>query len=184
MRADVHLWWIGADAPDDRLMDALRTGVERVFGIRARRYDHHDRPTHAFDARRGQHSSTTILKWLAERAHPVGRLVAVTDVDLFIPVLTYVYGEAQLGGRAAVVSTARLSLDLEAAANPTVRVDRAVKETIHELGHTYGLLHCDRPACVMSRSVRLLDVDGKDPALCPPCDALYRERRQKEGHDE
>ncbi len=184
MAADVHLWWIGADAADDTLMEEVRKAVERAFGLRARRYTHTDRPTHAFDPRRGQHSSTQILKWLVERPQPAGRIVAMTDVDLFIPVLTYVYGEAQLGGRAAVVSTARLSFDFAAMANPSLRLARAVKETIHELGHTFGLLHCDTASCVMSRSVRLVDVDSKQPGLCEPCTALYGELRLKEGHDE
>jgi len=184
MAADVHLWWIGADAPDNVLMEEMRRAVERVYRLRARRFAHPDRPTHAFDPKRGQHSSTEILRWLVGRGHPAGRVVAVTDVDLFIPVLTYVYGEAQLGGRAAVVSTARLSLDLEAATKPSVRIARAVKETVHELGHTFGLLHCDTVSCVMSRSVSVIDVDSKDAAICTRCSVLYEEFRRKEGHDE
>jgi archaemetzincin len=182
MAVDVHLWWIGADAADDAMLEDVRVHVERAFRVRSKRYHHADRPTHAFDPRRGQHSSTQILRWLVEREHPGGRIVAVTDVDLFIPVLTYVYGEAQLGGRGAVVSTARLGLDLEALANPRVRIERAIKETVHELGHTFGLLHCDRRSCVMSRSVTLIDVDSKRPELCAGCGELYSELRQKEGH--
>jgi archaemetzincin len=184
MTADVHLWWIGADAADDAMLEEVRRHVESVFHLRVRKYSHPDRPVHAFDARRGQHSSTQILRWLVEREHPAGRIVAVTDVDLFIPVLTYVYGEAQLGGRAAVVSTARLTSDLQAVANRSVRLSRAVKETVHELGHTFGLLHCDEAACVMSRSVSLMDVDRKEPALCRDCRALYVELRRKEGRNE
>ena len=184
MAVDVHLWWIGADAADDALLEDVRRSVERAFRLRARRYAHIDRPTHAFDPRRGQHSSTQILKWLVERGQSAGRVVAITDVDLFIPVLTYVYGEALLGGRAAVVSTARLNTDVRAVASPDVRLARAVKETVHELGHTFGLLHCDTASCVMSRSVSLIDVDGKDPVLCARCAELYDELRRKEGSDE
>lgn len=184
MAADVSLWWIGADAADDRMLDAVRREVERVFRVRVRRYQHADRPTQAFDPRRGQHSSTQILRWLVARETPAGRVVAVTDADLFIPVLTFVYGEAQLGGRSAVVSTARLGADIEAQANPRVVIDRTIKETIHELGHGFGLLHCDTPGCVMTRSVTLLDVDSKRAALCEGCEALYAEFRRKEGHHE
>lgn len=184
MTADVHLWWIGADAADDALLEGVRRQVETVFHVRARRYSSPDRPVHAFDARRGQHSSTQILRWLVERDHPAGRIVAITDADLFIPVLTYVYGEAQLGGRAAVVSTARLSSDFDAATNVPVRLARAAKETVHELGHTFGLLHCDAAECVMSRSVNLMDVDRKGTVLCGDCRALYAELRRKEGRHE
>ena len=97
MAADVHIWWIGADAADDRLMETVRAARPRPFGIHARPYRHADRPHHAFDPRRGQHSSTAILKWLVGRDHPGRRMLAITDADLFIPVLTFVYGEAQLG---------------------------------------------------------------------------------------
>ena len=181
MAAEVFLWWIGADAPDDDLLDEVRRHVERVYRVKSRRYHNGDRPTHAFDPRRGQHSSTQILRWLVERPHPGGRVVAITDVDLFIPVLTFVYGEAQLGGRSAVVSTARLGLGLEAQADPRLPADRTIKEVVHELGHTFGLVHCDTRACVMSRSVNLLDVDSKRAELCQGCDALYEELRRKEG---
>jgi len=68
MVPDVHIWWIGADAPDDRLLDAVRRAVESVFRVRVRVDRHAERPTHAFDARRGQHSSSQILKWLVGRA--------------------------------------------------------------------------------------------------------------------
>jgi archaemetzincin len=184
MAGDVHIWWIGADAPDDRLMRAIQEWTTRVFGVQARPYRHPDRPTDAFDPRRGQHSSTTILKWLVGREQPGHRTLAVTDADLFIPVLTFVYGEAQLGGRAAVVSTARLTVEREDRHEPAVVVDRVVKECIHELGHTFGLLHCDTPGCVMARSVNLLEVDAKRVTLCEPCDTRYRELRQKDGHHE
>ena len=184
MVADVALWWIGSGAADAALLHEVRLAVERVFRLEARLYDDPDRPTHAYDVARGQHSSTLILRWLVARDHPKGRVVMMTDADLFIPVLTFVYGEAQLGGRGAVVSTARLGLDLEAQANPRIVVDRTITETIHELGHSFGLLHCDTPGCVMTRSVALTDVDNKRAALCEGCDGLYAELRRKEGHHE
>ena len=184
MAVDVHIWWIGADAADDRLMDAIRERAATAFGIQARFYRHPDRPAHAFDPRRGQHSSTTILKWLVGREQPGHRTLAITDADLFIPVLTFVYGEAQLGGRAAVVSTARLAVEQGDRHDPALVTDRIVKECIHELGHTFGLLHCDTPGCVMARSVNLIEVDAKRVTLCEPCDARYQELRHKDGHHE
>jgi len=184
MTADVHIWWIGADADDDRLMHPIRDWITRVFGVRARLYRHPDRPTGAFDARRGQHSSTAILKWIVGREQPGHRTLAITDADLFIPVLTFVYGEAQLGGRAAVVSTARLAVEQGHRHDPSIVTDRVAKECIHELGHTFGLLHCDTPGCVMMRSVNLAEVDAKRLTLCEPCDARYRELRKKDGHHE
>ena len=184
MAADVSLWWIGSNAADHALMAEVRRAVERVFRLQARLYQHSDRPTHAFDTRRGQHSSTQILRWLVARDNPQGRVVVITDADLFIPVLTFVFGEAQLGGRGAVVSTARLGLDLDAQALPRIVVDRTITETIHELGHSFGLLHCDVAGCVMTRSVSLADVDNKRATMCDGCESRYAELRRKEGHHE
>jgi archaemetzincin len=184
MAADVLIWWIGADAADDRLMETIRERTTEAFGVHARLYRHGDRPQQAFDPRRGQHSSTAILKWLVGREQPGQRTLGITDADLFIPVLTFVYGEAQLGGRAAVVSTARLGVEPGARHDPALAAERVVKECVHELGHTFGLLHCDTPGCVMTRSVNLIEVDAKGMTLCGPCETRYRELREKDGHHE
>ena len=161
--------WIGQAAADEallahvdrRLEQALECPVQRMPGRRA--------PEDTFDQRRGQHSSAAMLRWLAGLvAEP--RLVAFTDVDLFIPVLTFVFGEAQLGGPAAVVSTARLGTGPALAA-------RLGKEAVHEAGHTWGLLHCDAPRCAMRRSAGLPDVDAKSDELCRDCRSRLHDAR-------
>ena len=162
----ILVWWIGGRPPGERALDHVRRHVERAFDARVGLWGAADRPDDAYDSRRKQWSSTRILAWLA-RSGPEGRLLGVTDVDLFIPVLTFVFGEAQLGGRAAVVSTARLQ-------EPGLRDERIVlerlaKESVHELGHVFGLLHCETPRCVMGRSASLRDVDGKRGELCRSC---------------
>ena len=183
MHPDVFLWWIGVATADEDLMADVRLQAEHVFGVQARLWHGHERPTDSFDPRRQQHSSTKILKWLLETRPRHGRkIVGITDVDLFIPILTFVYGEAQLGGEAAVVSMARLVPDNAFRPEPLLLKARVLKESIHELGHTFGLLHCPRPECVMARSVNLVQVDAKDAALCRDCQIRYVELRQQ-GHE-
>ena len=175
---DIYLWWIGADAQDTRLVASVRSVVERTFGVRVYAWSGHDRPVEAFDARRQQHSSTRILQWLLEK-RPAGahKVLALTDVDLFIPILTFVFGEAQLDGVAAVVSTARLRTN-PGTSTTRLLASRLAKECVHELGHTFGLIHCDHPGCVMSRSVNVLDVDAKTASLCDSCWARYHDLRR------
>jgi archaemetzincin len=173
--SEVALWWIGEGNPDPELLAGARAHVEKVFRLPVRLDAPAGRPDGAFDEKRGQHSSRRILQWLAaNRPRGAARLAGLTDVDLFIPVLTFVFGEAQLKGPVAVVSTARLagaSLPGEAARLPL----RLRTEVVHELGHTFGLLHCTSPRCAMARSASLRDVDAKRPDLCETCRALFLE---------
>lgn len=180
MREELTVLWIGAQDEDERLMAELAGHLGRVFGCAAQSRRSADRPADTLDARRGQHSSSAILHWLAQ-AFPRQRTLAVTDVDLFLPVLTFVFGEAQLKGHAAVVSTARLVPREEhrdphprAADRAAVLRARLLTEAVHELGHTWGLVHCPDRGCAMARSGTLYDVDVKTPELCPDCASLLR----------
>jgi archaemetzincin len=95
-------------------------------------------------------------------------VLGITDQDLFIPILTYVFGEAQLGGAAALVSTARLVDGVERAGRRLL-VERLSKESLHEVGHAFGLVHCGHERCVMSRSPAVREVDQKAAELCEEC---------------
>jgi len=176
----VAVWWIGAEAPDPGLLEEVRFHVEQTLEVEADLLASAARPQATLDARRGQHASGRILEFLAEHAPAGGKTLGLTDVDLFIPILTFVFGEAQLGGKAAVVSTARLGGDAGVADAEVFRA-RLVKEAIHELGHTFGLRHCGEPRCAMARSASLHHVDEKDGRLCGDCRSLLRDLRRHKG---
>ncbi len=172
MRRDaVVLWWVGAEKGDATLLDKVARAVSRELSLLVLTHQDGSRPDHTLDPVRGQHSSTAILRWLVQRVPPRAlKVVAITDVDLFIPVLTFVYGEAQLNGISAVVSTARLNVGEVAQHLP-----RLVKTCVHELGHTFGLVHCDEAACVMRRSTNVAGLDAKSSSLCEDCRIRYRD---------
>ncbi|MBI2217288.1 MAG: peptidase M54 [Candidatus Rokubacteria bacterium] len=162
-------------------MEEARVQVERVFGVSATLARRAERPSGTLDPRRGQHLSAGILRWLVAMRPPgATKLLGVTDVDLFIPILTFVFGEAKLDGVVAVVSTARLSGDA-GGGSPRVSQARLVKECIHELGHTFGLIHCADPRCAMARSVNLAHVDAKRATLCADCRIRLSELRHGGG---
>jgi archaemetzincin len=167
----ILLTWIGEGPMDAEALDRVRRQLEGAFALPTRLAAVHDPPADTLDAKRGQHSSTRILRWiLTGMPCSAEKVLGITDVDLFIPVLTFVFGEAQVGGPAAVVSTARLRLTYDNRPAPHDLVEgRLVKECLHELGHTFGLVHCPEVACVMSRSNSVLDVDQKRAALCGDC---------------
>ena len=138
-------------------------------------------PHHAFNEGRGQYNSSAILNELA-RLHDRGffsdylRVVGVTDVDAYVLGLNFVFGEALLGGPVAVVYLARLKPEFYGRSpNRGLFVERACKEVVHELGHTFGLRHCANPKCVMHFSNTIFDTDFKDVLYCLRCQlALIR----------
>ncbi len=166
----VFVWWIGEEEVDPDLMENVRRHLSRAFGAPAALWTGDARPRHAFDPRRRQHASGVILRWLLEHGPAEGKVLGITDRDLFIPILTYVFGEAQLGGRAALVSTARLYEDVELH-GPQLLVERLAKEAVHEVGHAFGLVHCASEGCVMGRSPAVREVDEKTSELCEECRA-------------
>jgi archaemetzincin len=150
-------------------------------------------PTYAYEPRRKQYYSSKILENLmnilgtSAQAHKCisnppqakseqDKIIGVTDVDLATPVLTFVFGEAQLNGNAAVISLTRLKQEFyQLLPNQKLLLNRAIKEAIHELGHTLGLLHCDDVECVMHFSSNITGIDQKYLNFCTDC--LVRLRR-------
>lgn len=120
---------------------------------------------------RRQYHSTAILRAMIPLApDPDVRLLGVTDLDLFVPVLTFVFGEAQLGGNCALVSMHRLREEFYGLPpNPALAAGRLVKEALHELGHTFGLRHCPDWQCAMASSHIVERLDLKDTAYCDAC---------------
>lgn len=134
-------------------------------------------PGFAHDPGRGQYISTLILERLsAEISEAESRILGVAGVDLCIPILTFVFGEAHLGCCAAVMSTSRLRQEFYGLPPaPEILFERALKEALHELGHTYGLRHCPDYACVMRSSNAVEEVDIKGSTLCRSCRVAVEE---------
>jgi archaemetzincin len=153
------------------LLPALSSRLAQAFQLSVRVHPPQFDPELAFDASRGQYNSRLLLAQLLRDLRPgCARVLGVAGVDLFIPVLTFVFGEAQLDGQAAVVSTQRLGNELYGLRpDPRLTAERLLKEAVHELGHTYGLVHCHRPRCVMGSSTYVEEIDLKSERFCDGC---------------
>ena len=127
----------------------------------------------AYNPVRGQYHSTEILKKLLQVPHAQSwRVLGVTELDLYIPILTFVFGEAQLRNSGALVSTHRLRPEFYGMPkDPRLLQERLLKEAIHELGHTLGLQHCPDYLCVMSASHSVERIDLKQAEFCRACTA-------------
>ncbi|GAB4240522.1 MAG: archaemetzincin family Zn-dependent metalloprotease [Acidobacteriota bacterium] len=125
-----------------------------------------------FDPVRRQYHSTLLLAELLRLGEAgTGEVIlGVTDHDLYIPILTFVFGEAVLRGRVAIVSTHRLRQERYGLpADQALLLQRVEKEALHELGHTQGLVHCRDSLCVMHFSNSVEEVDMKGGAFCEEC---------------
>ncbi len=153
------------------LLAELRNGLRREFLVPCEIHPPEPDPLFAYNITRQQYHSTEILAYMRNReTPPSSRLLGVTAVDLYIPILTFVFGEAQLQGTCALLSAYRLRQEFYGLpSNPSLFHARLLKEATHELGHTLSLTHCDNYQCVMSPSHAVEWIDLKSPTFCPTC---------------
>jgi archaemetzincin len=171
----IYLLPIGEVADD--ILGAVGTGLWRSFGYETAVLHRLPIPASALDQVRKQYNSVAILREVAARV-PQGavKLLGITTVDLFIPMLSFVFGQAQVGGAAALVSLARLHQEFHGIPpNHALFLSRAIKECVHETGHTFGLTHCPDVACPMSLSNTIRQVDDKGDELCGNCSIRLEE---------
>ncbi len=161
---------------NEEMMQMVARHVKGMFGYEAEIYTQLPEPDYAFDEKRRQYSSTVILRNLAAVVSHSEKFLAVTEVDLYIPMMTFIYGQAQLSGKMAIVSLARLKPEFYGLPpDKDLTVRRTRKEVSHELGHTFGLVHCAERSCLMSLSTEIFQVDLKLENFCRNCWIILEE---------
>jgi archaemetzincin len=166
-----------------RILQHLATIVQDCCQISCLVGEPMENPDYAQDLEREQYSCKRILQRLHRYCSPHSwRVLAVTEKDLFVPILKYVFGAAQMEGRCVVISLHRLRPQFYGdEEDEQLLLARLVKTAIHELGHSVGLAHCRRRTCVMYSSTRIDDTDAKMADFCPTCRELFRWRLQGGG---
>jgi archaemetzincin len=135
-------------------------------------------PIYLYDRRRKQWISDKILDWLLQNYIPDSntKVLAICNFDAYSGDLNFVLGEAHLGGRVATIHLPRLRQELYVKKLDTSKLfeQRVIKEAVHELGHAFGLIHCEKSKCVMHFSNSLQDTDIKDHKFCERCDKILK----------
>ncbi len=158
---------------------AIAAGLERAFGFRADVRESKQLPPTAWMAQRKQYDSTHLILFLESCAKPGDfRILGVCDRDIASPIMTFVFGEAEIDGRFAVLSLHRLRQEVYGMpANDVLFCKRAAKVAIHEIGHTLGLRHCFRSHCVMYPADAVEITDIKTEEFCPSCSEKLKAAR-------
>ena len=153
------------------LLDPLVRSLGAQFNCRCEVLPWRLDPEYAFHAERMQYHSSELLEGLRRRAGSAAwRVLGVTESDLYIPILTFVFGEAQVGGPCAVVSTFRLRQEFYGLPpDDALLQERLLKESVHELGHTFDLPHCEDYRCAMASSHSVEWIDVKSASFCSDC---------------
>jgi len=127
-------------------------------------------PDEAYNASREQYNSSILLSKLMPFKFGIDRLLGITEADLHVPSMNFVFGEAHPLWGVAVISLHRLRPEFYGqTSDNTLFLERCAKEAIHEVGHILGLSHCDDPQCVMFFSNSIKDTDRKGLSFCKRC---------------
>jgi archaemetzincin len=156
---------------DKHLLEELKKGLELTFGCPVDTAPDDFNLEKAYDSRRKQYLATKILSALKKsRAAKGDRVLGVVDVDLYATGLNFIFGQAETAAGTAVISLYQLRQEYYGMLpNEALLEDRAFKEAVHELGHTFGLEHCPNEKCIMHFSNSLADTDWKQAAFCSRC---------------
>jgi archaemetzincin len=161
---------------DEGILEHIAKCISIRCGLSCRISLRTENPRYAYNDTRCQYNSKLILKRLLQQS-PLDtfRLIGVTTVDLYVPILKFVFGLAQIEGKCSIISLHRLCPRFyDQPSNPDLLLTRVEKTALHELGHTLGITHCRNRHCVMYSSTRIEDTDAKQPDFCPTCFELFQ----------
>lgn len=156
---------------EDSFLKKIGEAVNHEYGLPAIIKEGHLDITEYYDPVRRQYNGTKLLKFVdASFSYANIKTVGLFNVDLFIPILTYIFGLAYLNGQTGIASHYRLNNERYGMiSDDNLIINRYIKEIIHEIGHTLGLIHCHNPVCVMRSSTYVEDIDQKSKSLCLLC---------------
>jgi archaemetzincin len=153
------------------ILEQTAEAVTHEFNLQVMLKEGHLDFSEFYDSARRQYNGNSLLNQIDLFVQPDSlKTIGLFNVDLFIPILTYIFGQAFLGGNTGIASIYRLNNERYGmAADNDLMLSRFKKEVIHELGHTFGLIHCQNPICVMKSSTYVEDIDQKEEHICPAC---------------
>ena len=171
----------GVGSVDKSILEYLAECIAARCGLTCKIISRMESPEYAYNETRDQYNSKLILKHLLRQCpNDTLRFIGVTPVDLYVPILEFVFGLAQIEGQCSIISLHRLYPKFYGQLpNPDLVLVRLLKTALHELGHTFGITHCRDRRCVMYSSTRIEHTDFKQSDFCLTCSELFRWHLEK-----
>ena len=182
IKMEIKILLVPVGKIEEWILGTLEDHLEKTFQSQVETGEGLELPEEAYDSRRNQYFSSFILEKLRQAIKPAKpqKILAISDVDLYVEGLNFVFGEAELGGHFAIISLARLHQSFYGfQEDKPLFIERAKKEAVHELGHTFGLRHCPDSKCVMHFSNSLQDTDRKRTSFCSRCQERLTKSRAR-----
>jgi archaemetzincin len=156
---------------DSATLEELKERLKQTFGCPVEIIPEVDSLERAYDSKRRQYLASELLAKLKKSGVAKDeKALGIVDVDLYAPGLNFVFGQADITSGVALISLCRLRQEFYGLpSDNALFLDRAAKEAVHEMGHTFGLGHCKNAKCVMHFSNSLADTDWKQIAFCSQC---------------
>ena len=161
---------------EDSFLETIAEDIMREYNVAIMTEECHADLNDFYEATRRQYNANKLIKFLEEQSDSKAlKTMCLCQVDLFIPILTYIFGQAVYKGKTGIASLYRLKNEpYGMKSDDDLVLDRFRKVVIHELGHTFGLIHCHVPSCVMRSSTYVEDLDQKKIHLCNHCQSLIK----------
>lgn len=157
---------------DPAVLGRVVGAIGRAFDVRVEAVPAIALPAEAYYAPRKRYRADQLLGFLEYLDIALkGRVVGVTMKDISATkgaVYDWgVFGYGMAPGKVCVISAFRLR---HGRASGELFLWRLERVALHELGHTFGLLHCDAPGCLMNDARgRIATVDGSTGRFCRAC---------------
>jgi len=173
----LHIEVVPLGPVDEVAVSVVAANIQTFIGLPVDVVPAWPEPAYAIIPVRGQYNALPMLKALGVGIGAETRRLGLFDGDLCLPILTYVFGEAQMNGRAAVVALRRLKQGRDGQRAPSsILLERLAKVAVHEMSHVLGLTHCRTPQCLMSFSLDLDQLDALTLRFCPDCERILTRR--------
>lgn len=156
---------------ENEFLERLSFDIQHEYNLHVQMEENYMDLNEFYDPSRRQYDGNKLIHLLDSMTTPnTLKTIGLFRVDLFIPILTFIFGQAFFKGNTGIASLYRLKNEQYGMkSDEDLLYDRFRKVVNHELGHTFGLIHCHIPNCVMRSSTYVEDIDQKKQHLCNNC---------------